>query len=248
MQSRLQIICATRVSKPPPRLTNDSNFNQNSVTYNTFDCLICFEAHRKLNKFNRAEQNCRACGIGICTTCLGKHMDASVERAHQYNKRPQLTCPHCRLNPWFLPNFAVQYEDGHDLEVDHQGKPKLGYIGLYAGPNPTGEGECVFLHPIHDDTKIIGHVTIYHCPDFYEAPPSSWHIKDIEAIERFAFDKGVLTSKLTKSPGCICKYFGAGDEEHTLCQLEDADISYVKLKPKVFAVECFEDALGINLF
>ena len=159
-------------------------------------------------------------------------MLSTIDRAAQYKKDPRLKCPCCMLDPWFKPDkffvpcsSALVHED---------------YIEVYFGTKRP-----YYLHAIHDDGHVVGYVSLQHTAD-YDRTKHSFHVRDIKALEQFAYPIKTLKLGLEEAPGSVCHYYGE-HEEHFFCTLEDAGVDYKRIGDH-FAVECLEDAIGLPLF
>lgn len=218
-----------RAKRAVKKLGYNYKFDQTSIPYNSYRCLLCFETQSNLGK----KEECRRCGKPMCGHCFMQHMCSTIERAKRYGTYPQLECPFCRLKPWFKPpDFTVRYRGviGDTLPS----------VTIYF--DVQGESEKVTLQAIHDDHGLCGYVSLYHAPE-----DASYHVRDLQALEKWSCPLKALRSALCKAPGSVIFYSGH-DQEGFFCHLEDIGVGYKREPNNFFAVECFEDAIGSKLF
>lgn len=116
-------------------------------------------------------------------------MRFTIEKAKQQGRRPMLECPHCRLTPWFPQLFYVE----------SPGRP---YTGDVSCRITLVNRSFYYLHAIHDNTNIVGYVSIEYRHGFFEKE-RSYHIDDIEELEKFAKPFDELIYEARKSTKCV---------------------------------------------
>ena len=197
-------------------------------------CVICYE--------DTEENECRRCKINICNDCFVKHMIMSVEKSITYEKPPELECPHCRLQPWFKPDFVV-HAKGKPFTTDK-------CLQVYAGGRRP-----FYMHALHDEENIVGYAIL-------NSKEADTNIKDVEKLEPVAMDFKHLIPGLVESPGCICQLEKGDDTdwEYLKQQLRKAEVGYKEFiveghTEKYLAIECIEDFIvpgilgkGLNIF
>jgi len=216
------------MKRKPPTLEKDC------AKKTKLNCLICFE---HFTEFEMG-QKCRQCKqIPWCRGCMIDYMVHTADKAHQLQKKPQLECPHCRMKPWFKPDFYIEAK-GRAFTVEKT------FEFYYGGARPY------YLHMIHDDTQAVGYACLEHCEE-YEENTHSFHIKDIKKLELYGHGFNELTKALEASPGSICTFVdGAEDDmQHFKSLLDDHEIGY-KPCDEYIAIECLEDFIPLkkNIF
>jgi uncharacterized CHY-type Zn-finger protein len=222
-----------RVKRAIEKLGYNYKFEQTSISYNSYRCVLCFETCTLLS----SQEKCRRCGIIICGSCFLKHMTSTVERAKQYGTYPELQCPYCRLSPWFpefteFNEFTVRWPASESSSLPH--------VTIYF--EVQGEQEKAILHAIYDDSGVCGYAALRT-----DSPDASYHVRDLKALQEWSVPLKALKLGLQRAPGSVI-YYSGHDQEGFFCHLEDIGVSYKRGPSDFFAVECFEDAIGTKLF
>ena len=196
------------------------------------NCLICFEHFTDYE----LEMKCRQCKqIPWCRGCMIDYMVHTANEAYQAQKKPQIECPHCRMKPWFEPDFYVEAK-GRTFTRE------MTFEFYYGGARPY------YLHMIHDDTQVVGYACLEHCEE-YEQNTHSFHIKNIKKLEVYGHGFGELIKALELSPGSICTLQGEDDWAHIKSLLDKHSVGY-KVCGHFIAIECLEDFIKLkkNIF
>ena len=170
-----------------------------------FRCLICWENFNSGNK-------CRRCKQSICHNCMHGYVVANANKKN-------LECPHCRQH-FFKPNFFVKCK-GQKFSTDKS-------LFIYCGGSTR-----YFLHAVHDDTDVVGYVSLEHSTGW--KPGLSYHIDDLLDLEKFAKPLPELVGELAAANGCV-----TSRNDTLLGHLSLLGIHFRVLGSCVL-IECFED-------
>ena len=113
----------------------------------------------------------------------------TIKKTKKESKRPFLICPHCRLAPWFPQLFYVE----------SPGRP---YTGDVSCRIKFENRPFYYLHAVHDNTNIVGYVSIEYRTGFFKKE-RSYHIDDIGDLELFAKPFDELIYEARKTSDCV---------------------------------------------